>query len=61
MLEFIVKLGYGRYKFNNKQDASIFAEIAALHAVDPELDVRIEIVRTLKEYPEDEEELREGQ
>lgn len=61
MLEFIVKLGYARYKFNNKQDASIFAEIAALHAVDLEQDIRIEINRVLTEDPEDDEELREGQ
>ena len=50
---FIVKLGYYSFKFNDKNDAVIFAEIAKAHATDPdEVTVKIELL-THKELDED--------
>lgn len=50
---FIVKIGYNSFKFNDKNDAVIFAEIAKAHATDPDdVTVRIELL-THKELEED--------
>ena len=39
---FIVTIGYNDFKFTDKNDAVIFAEIAKTHAADPD-DIRVEI------------------
>lgn len=49
MLEYVVKLKYFYFKFSNKEDAAIFAEIAAMHAMDDDFEISINIERTLKD------------
>lgn len=50
---FMVKLGYYTFKFNDKNDAVIFGEIAKAHSVEPkDLTVRVEFI-TEKELEED--------
>ena len=46
---FLVKIEYQSFKFNDKNDAIIFAEIAKTHAADPDdCSVRVELL-TIKE------------
>lgn len=66
-MEFVVRIGYNFFKFINKNDAVMFAEIAKAHSTEKDITVQVQIewvkepVKDIMEDPEDEEELREDQ
>lgn len=55
-MEFVVKIRYNEFKFTDKNDAIIFAEIAKAHSADPDIWIQVELHRpdeTPKEDTED--------